>query len=946
MSGTQWRQFGFFEAHEVTNPDSSDPPTWLQDLDVTCSSSGRSHLFLGDSAGQVTVLSQSLEIVYQFQAHESKVTHLQCAKQRNAVVTVGEEPGGEVLRVWNLDKMDKASGKPVLVKEVEVTVGGKVFPVTAVSMLQNLTQIAVGLENGVVLLIRGGERSSKTKVLLEGSEMITGLAFYENGKQTMLYVVTLVRILTVDTGNKDVQRTIDSQGAEVGTVAMMRADAGDELVVGRQEAVYFYALNGRGPCFIIEGEKSRLTFFRTYLAIVSRDSSAIASANLSAFSSLSDNEQSPVADNAISETPAGTVLTLYDLKNKFVAFSGTFGEGYRGRAIKAVEGEWGELFVITDDRKMYRLQEKDMDTKLDILFSKNMYNVAINLASQSTLVPGEDTKHADGDQGTLMEIYKRYGDHLYARSEFDAAMTQYLRTIGHLEPSYVIRKFLDAQRIHNLTSYLQALHEHKLANIDHTTLLLNCYTKLGDSEKLDRFIKNEKGRFDVETVIRVCRQSGYAEQALWLAQEYGEHEWYLRIQVDDLHRYDDIVAFLSKLDKIEAVRCLRKHGYALAGEVPREMTDIFVDLCTDVVLDANGEPETAAMPEEFIHFYVGRPSWCVKFLERILEKRWGVVLIGKGRESDVRTSPFQRDSEAERRSMMIVCITLVELYLNKSQLSADDDAETTEIQDRQWKERAMSLLRNPDVAYDTEQALVLCKQHEFQEAALYLYQRMSLYQDMIRQHMRSDDYAEILMTCQEHGNKDPNLWVEALGYFAEKSPADDTERYLQQVLTSIDQKNLLPPLQVIQILSRNPSITVGMVRSYISKRVSAEQQAISESKKMIASYREETKKMKKELEDLKTKPLEFKSTKCEVCQQPLDIPSVHYMCRHGYHARCVGDEEECRVCAPEYRMVKELIRSQEAVGGKYEVFAKKLEASEDRFSVIAEWFGKNAFANR
>lgn len=38
-------------------------------------------------------------------------------------------------------------------------------------------------------------------------------------------------------------------------------------------------------------------------------------------------------------------------------------------------------------------------------------------------------------------------------------MTQYVATIGHLEPSYVIRKFLDAQRIHNLTSYLEQLHE-------------------------------------------------------------------------------------------------------------------------------------------------------------------------------------------------------------------------------------------------------------------------------------------------------------------------------------------------------------------------------------------------------------------------------------------------------------------------------------------------------
>lgn len=62
-------------------------------------------------------------------------------------------------------------------------------------------------------------------------------------------------------------------------------------------------------------------------------------------------------------------------------------------------------------------------------------------------------------------------------------------TIGKLEPSYVIRKFLDAQRIHNLTAYLQALHRQSLANADHTTLLLNCYTKLKDSSKLEEFIK-------------------------------------------------------------------------------------------------------------------------------------------------------------------------------------------------------------------------------------------------------------------------------------------------------------------------------------------------------------------------------------------------------------------------------------------------------------------------
>ena len=57
-------------------------------------------------------------------------------------------------------------------------------------------------------------------------------------------------------------------------------------------------------------------------------------------------------------------------------------------------------------------------------------------------------------------------------------MENYIKTIGHLEPSYVITKFLDAHKIDRLTEYLQALHSSGLASEDHTTLLLNCYTKL------------------------------------------------------------------------------------------------------------------------------------------------------------------------------------------------------------------------------------------------------------------------------------------------------------------------------------------------------------------------------------------------------------------------------------------------------------------------------------
>lgn len=117
------------------------------------------------------------------------------------------------------------------------------------------------------------------------------------------------------------------------------------------------------------------------------------------------------------------------------------------------------------------------------------------------------------------------------------------------------KQFLDAQRINNLTTYLQELHARGLANPDHTTLLLNCYTKTADKARLDAFIRSETTRsvdeelpFDLETAIRVCRQAGFYDHAVYLAKRYGRHEDYLRIQMDDAGNYGNALAYLRSLE--------------------------------------------------------------------------------------------------------------------------------------------------------------------------------------------------------------------------------------------------------------------------------------------------------------------------------------------------------------------------------------------------------------
>ena len=99
----------------------------------------------------------------------------------------------------------------------------------------------------------------------------------------------------------------------------------------------------------------------------------------------------------------------------------------------------------------------------------------------------------------------------------------------------MIRKFLDAQRMPQLAEYLEALHKQGLANSEHTTLLINCYTKLKEKEKLHDFIYSDQAgiHFDIEMAIEVLRRAQCFEEALHLSKKHHLFTTFLRIQIED-----------------------------------------------------------------------------------------------------------------------------------------------------------------------------------------------------------------------------------------------------------------------------------------------------------------------------------------------------------------------------------------------------------------------------
>lgn len=126
---------------------------------------------------------------------------------------------------------------------------------------------------------------------------------------------------------------------------------------------------------------------------------------------------------------------------------------------------------------------------------------------------------------------------------------------------------------------MEELHEHGKATIDHTTLLLNCYAKLKDTEKLETFIKSGSN-FDFDTAIAMCRQGGYYNQAVFLAKKHGEHDLVVDILIEDSKSYDEALTYIWKLEPDLAYPNLMKYARVLLEHCSKDATQIFIEYYT------------------------------------------------------------------------------------------------------------------------------------------------------------------------------------------------------------------------------------------------------------------------------------------------------------------------------------------------------------------------------
>ncbi|XP_071522606.1 vacuolar protein sorting-associated protein 11 homolog isoform X2 [Panulirus ornatus] len=905
----QWRRFNFFDVK--AGVDGGKVAEVVKEAEVTCTAAGRGHVYIGDTHGWVHSLTRQLKL-NSFQAHNKPVNSITAFDHTSVIITVADgNDGPSEIKVWAPDKPD-VQGHPLCLRTLcpdprPVHAGSKsnsghqqgvkVPKVTAVAVHPILSMMAVGFSDGAIMLYRGEvtrERGSKHRVLLTVSSGITSLHIRHTTRSTHLFVTSQTNIYCVNCTVRDKETTVDldSVGCQPGCATLADGRHEHHFLVARPDAIYSYTTDSRGSCYVFEGEKSMVAWFRGYLIVAATDKG--------------------VQTNRASERS----ITVYDLTNKLVALS------TRVRGLAGVVGEWGGLYLVTTEPSLILMSEKDLHSKFQLLFKKNQFDIAISLAKTQCC-----------DQEEVAEILRQYGDWLYSKGNHPAAMDQYIKTIPHLEPSYVIRKYLDTQHIHNLTTYLQALHRSGSATADHTSLLLNCYTRLRDTQQLDEFIMSKDGAVDcdVELGVRVCRSAGYYDHALALAAKHKLHHHHLAILIDDKKDYVAALRYISTLDLEEAKANVLRYGSFLLSHVADGTTELVIRLCTDYKpnnspiikegsLDGYLTPEepVCADPEEFEYLFVGHSEQAIMFLEKM------ATIPGK--------------------LSVKLYTTLLAEYLHQYSLAPEGQEQVA------LGEKVMELLRSSDNEYCRDHALLLCDKHKFHDGKLLLWEQAGMYEELLAWYAERGDMENMLGVCSRKSQQQPRLWCSALKLITSSTSATPPDpQHLMTCLGNIEERGLMPPLEAVDQLAASPHITLGQVRDYLLRVVSAHTSTLATETARTKQYSEETSKMRESIRELRTSATQFTATKCNICNNELELPSVHFLCRHSFHQHCFESysesDSDCPVCLPENKKMLEVIKAQETHRSQHDQFHEQLERSTDSFSVVADYLGRGVFTH-
>lgn len=301
-----------------------------------------------------------------------------------------------------------------------------------------------------------------------------------------------------------------------------------------------------------------------------------------------------------------------------------------------------------------------------------------------------------------------------------------------------------------------------------------------------------------------------------------------------------------------------------------------------------------------------------------------------------------KEQDLKERDKIDLYTTLFEMYLHKSNEKKGVDRE-------EWEAKAKKLISGKDIPIDTSNVLLLSHLSDFKDGTTLVREQAGLRFDIFRSYTSAKDTRGAIKALRKYGPEEPRLYPAALAYFtSDPRILEEAGDELDVVLKKIDEDGLMAPLQVIQTLSTNAVATMGMVKTYLQQTIERERREISDNRRLITGYRTETVAKRQEITELSTKPQTFNNTRCAACGKQLELPTVHFLCKHSFHQTCLNMEAgedgnvegSCPRCRKDNDTIRAIRKAQDESADRHDMFLDALSRSSDKFGTISEFFGR------
>uniref|UniRef100_W8BUN4 Vacuolar protein sorting-associated protein 11 n=2 Tax=Ceratitis capitata TaxID=7213 RepID=W8BUN4_CERCA len=430
MSVREWRSCEFYEMSLLSNFCKIDISSTI----VAHCTFGNVYVFC-EVSGIIHVCFRNSWIV-NFRYRCSNVRYSALTNDGDLLVLVSQDDSSYRIRVDVLNIASVIKGEGVhCIASAEIDTFGIITTLRTCVLNERVLCITIGLDNGDILFhqsVINSYMSLNFCVISNGKSRIIGTEFQQKLDVLYLFVCSeesVVLYTVKDNSFINKEQILESSGTNISCCSILHDTETSFFLVGREDALYCFTIDGRGPCYAISGKKKLIACLKQNIVILME-----------------------------TEEKRESYIIIIDIYNKSIVFQKRI--GFLNNKMLVTNDV---CCYILKDNVIYITQERSIHSKLQILMNSNLYGLGLNILGKSR-------------SKLESSLYLCFGDYLIYKGDFISAMAKYKKSAELIDIYLIIKRLLDSKYINHLAHYINYLEDK--ASVTEKDLLLNCNKRI------------------------------------------------------------------------------------------------------------------------------------------------------------------------------------------------------------------------------------------------------------------------------------------------------------------------------------------------------------------------------------------------------------------------------------------------------------------------------------